>query len=270
VPLRPRNLALGQLALLELLALDLFGLGLDEARRHRHRRQHRLLRVVEVGDALGGRAQVDEAQGVADRHAAHVQLEVLGDLHRQGLDPDLARDLREHAAFGDADGLADELHHDLRLDRLVEPHLLEVDVDQAALHGVLLVILEDRRVSGLLALEGDVEDRVKTLSAGQHPAQLALGHADRVRLLAAPVEDARNQPLLAQAARLGGAAALALLYLQLHSLAGHRRGSLARRRKTPLRGQVGGHLVERGHERVAVLRRVGDRERPLLLAPGVM
>ena len=220
-----RNLALGQLALFELLALP-FGLGLDEPRRHRHRRQHRLLRIVEERDALLDR-QVDEAQRVADRHAAHVEVEVLGNLHRQRLDPDLAADLREHAALGDTDRLADELDDDLRLDRLVEPDLLQVDVDQPALHRVLLVVLEDRGVGGLLAFERDVEDRVQPLSAGQHAPQLSLGNADRVRLLAAPVEHGRNQPLLAQAARFGGAAALALLYLQLHSLAGHRRGSLA-------------------------------------------
>ena len=40
--------------------------------------------------------------------------------------------------------------------------------------------------------------------------------------------------------------------------------------KRPLRGQIVGHLLERGAERVAVLEGVGDRERPLLLAAGVM
>ena len=140
------NLALGQLALFELLALDLFRLGLDEPRRHRHRREHRLLRVVQVRDALGRRVEVDEAQRVADRHPADVELEVLRNLHRQGLDGDLAADLREHAALGDADRLADQLHDDLRLDRLVEPHLLKVDVDDPAAHRMLLVLLEDRGV----------------------------------------------------------------------------------------------------------------------------
>jgi hypothetical protein len=42
-----------------------------------------------------------------------------------------------------------------------------------------------------------------------------------VRLLAAAVEDAGNQPLLAQAARIRGASALARLYLELDSLTGH-------------------------------------------------
>src|SRR5919197_2246327 len=45
--LAPRNLPLGQFfALLDLR------LGLLDARRHGHRREHRLLRVIEVGDAV--------------------------------------------------------------------------------------------------------------------------------------------------------------------------------------------------------------------------
>ena len=194
-----RHLALGQLALLELLALDLFGLRLDEPRRHRHRREHRLLGVVQELDALLHR-QVDQAQRVADRHPGDVELEVLGNLHRQRLDRDLAVDLGEHAALGHADRLADQLDHDAGLNRLVEADLLQVDVDDPALDRVLLVLLENRRVGRLLALERDVEDRVQALAARQHAAQLALGDADRVRRLAAAVEDARNQPLLAQAA----------------------------------------------------------------------
>jgi hypothetical protein len=146
---------------------------------------------------------------------------MLRNLHRQGLDGDLATDLREHASLGDADRLADELNHDLRLDRLVETHLLQVNVDDPAAHGVLLVVLEDRRMRRLLALERDIEDRVEARVAGQHASQLALRDRDRVRLLAPPVEHAGDQSLLAQPARFGGATALALLYLQLHSLARH-------------------------------------------------
>src|SRR6266516_879300 len=92
-----RHLALGQLTLLELLALDLLGLRLDEARRPRHGREHGLLWVVHVGEALA-HPQVSQAQRVADRHPADVELEVLGNLHRQRLDGDLAVDLREDTA----------------------------------------------------------------------------------------------------------------------------------------------------------------------------
>jgi len=157
---------------------------------------------------------------------------VLRNLHRQSLDGDLAADLREHAALGHANGLTDQLHDDLRLDRLVEPHLLEIHVDDPAAYRVLLVVLENRRMRGLLAFQGHVEDRVQARVAREHAPQLALRDRDRVRFLAAPVEDARDQPLLAQTARFGGAATFALRYLQLHPFAGHRRGSLARTGRT--------------------------------------
>ena len=49
-----------------------------------------------------------------------------------------------------------------------------------------LVLLEDRRVGGLLALEDDVEDRVQAVVARQHAPELALRDADRMRLLPAP------------------------------------------------------------------------------------
>jgi hypothetical protein len=76
-------------------------------------------------------------------------------------------------------------------------------------------------VSRLLALEHDVEDRVKAALAGEHPPQLTLGYADRMRLLAAAVEDARDESLAAEAPRIGRAARLALLHLQLDSFACH-------------------------------------------------
>jgi len=116
-------------------------------------------------------------------------------------------------------------HDHLRLDRLVEPDLLEVDVDDPAADRMLLVVLEDRRVRGLLALERHVEDCVQPGIAREDAPQLALGDADRVRLLAPAVEHARDQPLLAQTARFGGAAAFALRHLQLHSFSGHSAGN---------------------------------------------
>ena len=212
-------LALGHLAFLELLALDLFGLRLDELGRHRHRREHRLLGVVQEPEPLEGR-KVGEAQGVADRHPADVELEVLRDLERERLDRDLADDLGEHAALGHADGLAEELDHDPRLDRLVQPDLLQVDVRERPLERMLLVRLEDRRARGA-SVEGDVEDRVEAALAREGPAQLALLDRDCPRLVAAAVDDAGDQTLLAQASRLRGAAAPAVQHFKLHSLAGH-------------------------------------------------
>ena len=83
-----------------------------------------------VTPSSGGRS--DEAERVADRHAGDVELEVVRDLQRQRLDVELAADLREDAAFLHAGGLADELDRDLRLDRLVEPDLVQIDVREPA------------------------------------------------------------------------------------------------------------------------------------------
>src|SRR5581483_3315086 len=87
-----------------------------------------------------------------------------------------------------------------------------------------LVVLEDRRVRRLLALEHDVEDRVQPMTAGEHAPQLALRHADWMRLVPATVEDARDDPVAAQPPGLARPAQLALLHLQTNPLAGHSGG----------------------------------------------
>src|SRR5215203_3625550 len=212
-------LALGHLgALRQLLAL--FDLGLDDARRHGHVRQHRLLRIVEVDDALA-RGKVGQAERVADGHATDVQLDPVGNLHRQRFDVDLADDLGEDAAFLDAVGFADQLDHDLRLDRLVEADFLQIDVDDAALDRILLGLFENRRVRRLLSVEDDVEDDVEAMRAGQRPPEVSLGHADRVRRLPAPVEDAGYQAFAPKAARFPRADLLAFLDLEFDSLGSH-------------------------------------------------
>ena len=146
---------------------------------------------------------------------------MIGDLERQGLDPELTLHLREHAAFLDADRLADQVDRNLRLDRLVEPHLVQVDVREPAAGHVLLVVLEHGRVGRLLTGQDDVEDRVQTRVARQGAPKIALGDEERVRLLAATVEHPRHETLCAQAPRVGGAAPVALGDLQLHAFAGH-------------------------------------------------
>ena len=50
---------------------------------------------------------------------------------------------------------------DARLDRLVEAHLVEVDVRERAADRMLLVLLEHRVMRRLLPLDHDVEDRVE-------------------------------------------------------------------------------------------------------------
>ena len=71
----------------------------------------------------------------------------LGDLGRQRFDGDLAGDVLEHAAPFDAGRVlgALELDRDLGLDRLVELHLLQVDVLEAAAHRVQLLLLDHDR-----------------------------------------------------------------------------------------------------------------------------
>ena len=51
-----------------------------------------------------------------------------GIARRQGLDVELARDLLEHAALLDARRVADEVHRERCVDRLIEPNLVKVDV----------------------------------------------------------------------------------------------------------------------------------------------
>jgi hypothetical protein len=92
---------------------------------------------------------------------------VVGHFHRERLDEHLAVDLAEDAAFLLARGLAGELDDDARLDRLVEPHLVQVDVEKPGPRGIQLIVLDDRVMRLLLALENDVEDRVQTVTAGQ-------------------------------------------------------------------------------------------------------
>ena len=57
--------------------------------------------------------------------------------------------------------------------------------------------------------------------AGEDTPELTLGNAERVRRLAAPVEDTGNHSRVAQASRVRGAAPFALLDFELDSFAGH-------------------------------------------------
>src|SRR6266511_3399701 len=114
-----------------------------------------------------------------------------------------------------------ELDRDLRLDRLIEPDLVEVDVRETAARHFLLVVLQHRGMRRLLAVEDDVEDRMRAGVAGEHAPKLALVHAERVRRLAAPVEDTGDEALLPQAPGIGGAARLTLLNLESNPLTGH-------------------------------------------------
>jgi hypothetical protein len=69
----------------------------------------------------------------------------LRDLGRQGFDGDFAGDVLEHAAALDAGSAVGplQLDCDLGLNRLVELHLLQVDVLQVTTHGMQLLLLDD-------------------------------------------------------------------------------------------------------------------------------
>src|ERR687892_2678842 len=115
------------------------------------------------------------------------------------------------------------------MDRLVEPHLVQVDVEQPGTRRIELILLEHGMVSGPLAVEDDVEDRVQTMVAREDAAELPLLDAERMCLLAAPVEDAGDEPSRAQTTRLRAPTRLAGLDVELDTFTGHvRRPSLAK------------------------------------------
>ena len=71
-----------------------------------------------------------------------------------------------------------------------------------------------------LPLQHDVEHRVQPRGAGQRRAELTLADGERLRCRL-PVEDARNEALLAQAPGLGRAEPCTFLHLETKSVAGH-------------------------------------------------
>ena len=105
---------------------------------------------------------------------------------------------------------------------------MQVDVEEPGAGRIQLVVLDDRVVGLLLALEDDVEDRVQPVVARQRLAELALLDAERMRLVPAPVENARDEAVLTQAPRGRAPARLPCLHLQLDSLSCH-----FRRRSVP-------------------------------------
>ena len=144
-----------------------------------------------------------------------------GIVRRQRLDVELARDLLDDATDLRARRLADELHGDRRLDRLVEANLVEVDVRDRSADGMLLVVLEHGVMRGLLALDHDIDDPVQPGRAGQGDPQLPL--ADDEGLVGLAVEHAGDQPLTPQALDVAGAELIgaALLDLESDSVPGH-------------------------------------------------
>ena len=140
-------------------------------------------------------------------HLGAVDLDVLGDVVRQRLDRELARDVLEDAALDDARGvlLADQADGDRGLDRDVEVDPQEVDVHQLVAHGMALGVLEDRG-GGRGAADAQLEHRAL---GRQRLAQGALADRERDRSLTPAVEDAGDLAGTAQAAGLTGVGGLA-------------------------------------------------------------
>jgi hypothetical protein len=76
---------------------------------------------------------------------------------------------------------------------------VQVDVEEARADRVELVLLDDRVVRLLLPLKDDVEDGVEAVIAGQRLAQLTFFDGERMRLVAVPIEDSRDEPSRTQA-----------------------------------------------------------------------
>jgi predicted unusual protein kinase regulating ubiquinone biosynthesis (AarF/ABC1/UbiB family) len=109
----------------------------------------------------------------------------------------------EHAATLDAgSGIGPfELDRDLGLDRLVEPHLLQVDVLEAAADGVQLLLLDHDR-HRFRPLDLEVEEGG---AFAEDVANVAIGDLEGARLGATAVDDARHEAVAPQATGGSGA-----------------------------------------------------------------
>ena len=211
-------LALGELlALLELLFL---GLGLDDLRRDGHGRDHRFLGVIEERHAVL-RGNVGQAERVAHLHEL------------------TSTSIRSGTSSGSASTLISRVTCESTPPSIEPAASPTSSITTCAWIGwsrrtswrsmwasrpltdVRLVVLEDRGMRRLLSREDDVEDRVQPRRPRQRLAQLALADREGMRLLPAPVEDAGDQPLAPEPPRRRRAALVALLDLDLDSLACH-------------------------------------------------
>ena len=133
-----------------------------------------------------GKLEVGDTQRVPDLGLADVEREPVRHLERQRLDRHLAHELGQHAADLDAGRLAHELDGNLRADRLVEPHLVQVDVREVAANRILLVVLDHRSVRRLLVVEHDVEDRVQAVRPAERARSMRSGTTNGCGFLPRP------------------------------------------------------------------------------------
>jgi hypothetical protein len=146
-----------------------------------------------------------------------------GNLHRQRLDVHLACDLRERAALAHAGRVLARDEHDGhgRRDRLVETDLLQVDVDELSAERILLVVLEDRRVSTPPRRRDDVEDRVHPAPPVSAPRSSRSGIEIAMRLRRPGRRECPGSAPACAACALARPGALAGRHFKLDPFAGH-------------------------------------------------
>src|SRR5690606_38553156 len=114
---------------------------------------------------------------------------------------------------------AHELDLHLGLDRLVEAHLEQVQVNQITAHRVALLLLDYPQLP-VAAFQLQIEQRAASREDGADVARVRLEGA---RLLAAGVDDARDHALAAQAAGRARTELGALLNLECWTIGSHQR-----------------------------------------------
>ncbi len=128
----------------------------------------------------------------------YIHLDLLRNVHGQTLDLQLAGDEIHDPALGlDPHRHAPQLHVDLDRQDLVEGHFVEVGVQEAALDGLALELLQDDLAA--FALQVQLEEGVLALGAAQDGPDLLGGDGHGHRLLARRVEHARHEAPGAQA-----------------------------------------------------------------------
>jgi hypothetical protein len=133
-------------------------------------------------------------------------LDAVGNVAREGLDRELARDVLEDAALRDAGSgvLPYELEPDGGLDGLVQAHAEKIDVNGMAIDRMARELLEHDR-GGRVAVDAEIDDGAR---AGEHVPERAVVDREGNGILAPAVDDAGHEPGPAQAARRPGALGL--------------------------------------------------------------
>jgi hypothetical protein len=136
--------------------------------------------------------QIADADGLINREAGNIDIDVAGDLAGQALDFDFAHDLIEDAAVVlDAYGDTDHANWNADLHRLIESDALEVDVQQAVADGLVLPV-DDHDLGNAFAGNVHVKQRVVARLGVQDPQNLLGVELDGDGGLSGAVDDGGN------------------------------------------------------------------------------